>query len=68
MEQSEAAFGVACEAVPLWCCRRKCKCEQWQLFRFFQNIRGLRTKCVEIFNNVCSFEFKNACLKETCPN
>jgi hypothetical protein len=32
---------------------------------FYQNVRGLRTKSVELFSNVCSFDFKIVCLKET---
>jgi hypothetical protein len=35
---------------------------------FYQNVRGLRTKSVESFNNVCSFDFKIVCLTETWLN
>lgn len=35
---------------------------------FYQNVRGLRTKSVEIFDNVCSSDFKIICLTETWLN
>jgi hypothetical protein len=35
---------------------------------FYRNIRGLRTKPIEIFNNVCSFDFKIICLTKTWLN
>jgi hypothetical protein len=35
---------------------------------FYQNVRGLRTKSIEIFNNVCSYDFKIICLTETWLN
>jgi hypothetical protein len=35
---------------------------------FYQNVRGLRTKSTEIFNNVCSYDFKIICLTETWLN
>jgi hypothetical protein len=35
---------------------------------FYKNVRGLRTKSVDIFNNVCSLDYKIKCLTETWPN
>jgi hypothetical protein len=35
---------------------------------FYQNVRGLRTKSTEIFNNVCSYDLKIICLTETWLN
>ena len=35
---------------------------------FYQNVRGLRTKSVEIFSNVCSCDYKIVCLTETWLN
>jgi hypothetical protein len=35
---------------------------------FNQNVRGLRTKSTEIFNNVCFYDFKIICLTETWLN
>jgi hypothetical protein len=32
---------------------------------FYQNVRGLRTKSVEGFNNACCLNFKIVCLTET---
>jgi hypothetical protein len=34
----------------------------------YQNVKGLRTKSVENFNNVCSFNFEIICLMETWLN
>ncbi|PNF38084.1 hypothetical protein B7P43_G16078 [Cryptotermes secundus] len=38
------------------------------IYIFYQNVRGLRTKSVEICNNVCSFDFRVICLTETWLN
>jgi hypothetical protein len=35
---------------------------------FYQNVRGLGTKSTEIFNNVCSYDFKIICITETWLN
>jgi hypothetical protein len=35
---------------------------------FYQNVHGLRTKSTEIFNNVCSFDYKIICLTEMWLN
>jgi hypothetical protein len=35
---------------------------------FYQNVRDLRKKSVEIFNNVCSPNFKMICVTETWLN
>jgi hypothetical protein len=34
----------------------------------YQNVHGLMAKSVEIFNNVCSFDFKIICLMEMWLN
>jgi hypothetical protein len=35
---------------------------------FYQNVQSLRTKSVDIFNNVCSLDFKIVCLTESWQN
>jgi hypothetical protein len=35
---------------------------------YYQNVRGLRTKYIDIFNNLCSFDYKIICLIETYLN
>jgi hypothetical protein len=35
---------------------------------FYQNVRGLRTKSVEIFSNVCLVDYKIICLTEAWQN
>jgi hypothetical protein len=35
---------------------------------FYQNVRDLRAKSIEIFNNVCSLNFKIVCLTEMWVN
>jgi hypothetical protein len=35
---------------------------------FYQNVRGLKTKSIDTFNNVCSFNFKIASLTEAWLN
>jgi hypothetical protein len=34
----------------------------------YRNVRGLRTKSAEIFNSVCSLDYKIICLTETWLN
>jgi hypothetical protein len=41
---------------------------RYYIDNFYQNIRGLRTKSIEIFNNVCSYDFKIICLTKTWLN
>jgi hypothetical protein len=35
---------------------------------FYQNVRSLRKKSAEIFNNVCSLDYKSICLTEAWLN
>ena len=35
---------------------------------FYQNVRGLRTKQSELFDNVCSMDFQIICLTEAWLN
>jgi hypothetical protein len=35
---------------------------------YYQHVRGLRTKQLEIYDNVCATDFNIICLTETCLN